>query len=180
MYLELIVRTLLTAVVYLVANYHTYNIGIEQNAPSLKDILHELLPDLSHKPYVRDYALILALVPILLIPVKNVWPFVVEFWELFIVIGTLKAICIFFTFMPPSNQHCHQTRQVNHTYHQMLSGHNSFVFLLYLLYVKHGVCKLSWKTFLPVLAYSLLILATRAHYSVDIIVSYIVVYLLVQ
>ena len=54
----LILTSILTSLVYLLANYHTYTIGIQQNEPVLKDILFDLLPDLSKYAYIRDFALI--------------------------------------------------------------------------------------------------------------------------
>lgn len=177
---DLILRTILTACVYFMANYHTFKIGITQNSPPLQDCFHDILPNLSTYPYIRDLVLPLFLIPLFLI--KNCaqrQSLILEFWDIFIVIITLKAITIFFTFLPPSNTYCHETRQLNHTYHQMFSGHNSFVFLLFLLYIKYGVLEPNLINFLPFLCYSLLILITRCHYTVDIVVSFIIVYLLV-
>ena len=185
----LIIMSILTSLVYILANYHTYTIGIQQNQPVLKDILFELLPDLSKYAYIRDFAIILCIIPFFYINSKI--PFILETWNIFLVIITLKAICIFFTFIPPSNTLCHtniknkntniiiKLNSLNHTYHQMFSGHNSFVFLVYLMYIKYGLFNLNFLTILPVIAYSLLIIITRCHYTVDIIVSYIIVYLIV-
>jgi len=185
----LILTSILSSLVYLLANYHTYTIGTQQNEPVLKDVFFDLLPDLSKYPYIRDIALVLCIIPFLYVHDKL--PFILETWNLFLIIVTLKAICIFFTFIPPSNTVCHKNIQnknaniiiklnsLNHTYHQIFSGHNSFVFLVYLMYIKYGLFNLNCLTILPVICYSLLILMTRCHYTVDIIISYIIVYLLV-
>lgn len=178
---SLIFRTILTCIVYIMANYHTYSIGIQQNAPPLQDVMHDILPDLSRMPYIRDVILSLFLIPLFFISQKSIRQvFVFDLWNFFAIIITFKAITIFFTFVPPSSTFCHQTRQLNHTYHQIFSGHNSFVFLLFMLYVKHGFFKSSFLNFIPFLMYSLLILMTRCHYSVDVLVSFIIVYLLVN
>jgi hypothetical protein len=177
---SLIFRTILTTIVYVLANYHTYNVGIQQNEPPLQDVMHDMLPNLSKMPYIRDACLPLFLIPMFFIANNIVRQnFIFDLWNSFLIIVTLKAITIFFTFVPPSNTYCHQTRQINHAYHQIFSGHNSFVFLLYLLYVKYGAFNASLMNFLPFMMYSFLILITRCHYSVDILVSYIIVYLLV-
>lgn len=177
---DLIFRTLVTIIFYFASNYHTYLIGISQDNPPLKDCGHELLPNLSHYPYIRDIVLPFFVLPFILafINKKNVMPCFFEFWHYFLIIITLKAITIFFTYIPPSNTYCHLTRQLNHCYHQIFSGHNSFAFLSFLLYLKHDI--VSFLYIFLVICYSILILMTRCHYSVDIIVSYIIVYLLVD
>lgn len=179
-YVDLIIRTILTIFLYLMATYHTYDIGKKQNAKPLKDVLHDMVPDWSTQPKVRDYTLILFIFPIYLLSFGDRRALILEFWELFIQIVTFKSICIFFTFLPPSNYHCHVTQQLNHCYHQSISGHNSFVFLLYLLYSKYGLFPRTFYTFIPFLLYSFIILCTRAHYSLDILESFIIVWLLVN
>ncbi len=177
-----LLRVILTIVLYFMANYHTYQIGVECNHERpLFDALHEVLPDLSRWVYVRDIVLIAYLIPFLFI--VNTFDFIFDFLHYFLLIVTFKAITIFFTFIPPSHPECGDKRYLNHCFHQMLSGHNSFVFLLFLLYLKYGVfksdmMKLGW--FGGVIGYALLILMTRAHYSVDILVSFIIVFLLVE
>lgn len=173
----LVVRSIMTMIVYTLSNYYTYQTGIEQgcNKP-LKDIMHDILPDISHHVYVRDIALCFLFIPILW--VKNKALFLFQLWEGFMILVTLKAITIFFTYCPPSNPDCQEKRYLNHCYHQMFSGHNSLALLLVMLYAMHG-------TFLPLyllvaimIGYSLLILMTRAHYTVDVVVSYIITWLL--
>ena len=180
MFADLIIRTILTIVAYFCSNYHTYHIGILQNNPPLQDCLHDILPDWSRYPYTRDILLPLFLIPLcFVIDRATLHVIIFECWDIFLIIVTLKAITIFFTFIPPSNQYCHETRQLNHTYHQMFSGHNSFVLLLVLMYIKHGLMNSGPMAFLPVLMYSIVILMTRCHYTIDVIVSYIIVILLV-
>lgn len=181
MIFDLIVRTILTLAIYFLANLHTYRIGIHQNSPPLHDCFHDILPDWSLYPFIRDLVLPLYLIPIFCIKEKAFRrQFIFELWEIFILIVTFKAIAIFFTFLPPSNTYCHETRQLNHTYHQLFSGHNAFVFLLFMLYIKYGVMEYNLMNILPFISYSILILMTRCHYSIDIIISFAVVLFLTK
>lgn len=176
-----VLRITLTTIVYFMANYHTYQIGVECNERPLFDALHEMLPDLSRWVYIRDLILPVFLIPLVFVGNKSA--FIGDFINYFLVIITFKAITIFFTFIPPSHPECGKKKYVNHCFHQMLSGHNSFMFLLFLLYVKHGVVvgdEMLLFGFIMVIMYACLILMTRAHYTVDILVSFIIVYLLLQ
>jgi hypothetical protein len=178
--MSLVIRAVLSIVLYFLANMHTFNIGVQQDMPPLHDDLHNILPDLSKYPIIRDILLIMFLIPLCLLKNETRIKIIAECFEMFMVIVTLKAITIFFTFLPPSNTHCHETHQVNHAYHQIFSGHNSFVFLLVLLYIKYGSSSaLATSLFLlSSFAYAIIILMTRCHYTVDVILSFIVVYLL--
>jgi hypothetical protein len=176
-----VIRSIMTSLVYGLANYHTYKIGTQQECTSkpLQDVMHDILPDWSRYVHVRDLVLPLFFIPILFIESKQ--SFLFDLWNYFLIIVTLKAITIFFTFLPPSNPDCHTKKYINHCYHQIFSGHNSLVFLLYLLYIKHS----TWFTYnvvliAPVIVYSILILMTRAHYTVDILISYIIVFLIMK
>lgn len=180
MILDLILRTILTAVLYLLANYKTFIWGKDDNSPPLKDVLHDVLPDWSRSPDTRDYILSVLILPINFLAIDKKLEFFLEFWEYFLQIITFKAIAIFFTQLPSSNQYCHKTNNVKHCYHQSISGHNSFVFLLFLMYARYGLMSNSLMNYLPCLIYAMIVLATRAHYTLDIIESFIIVYLLVH
>jgi hypothetical protein len=182
--LDLVLLTVSTCLFYFLSNFHTYNIGIKEGFQSpLKDALHDMLPDLSKYVYLRDVVLPLFIVPLFFVYKNGTFvQYVYEFWESFMFIVMLKAITIFFTFLPASNPECARKKQVNHCFHQIFSGHNSFVLLLCLLYLKY----LAWSEYHFILIavivctilYSFFILMTRAHYSVDILISYIIVFLM--
>lgn len=180
MIVDLILRTILTAMLYVLANYKTYTWGKEDKTLPLKDVFHDILPDWSRSPDTRDYILSLLIVPINFLPFDKKLEFFLEFWEYFLQIITFKAIAIFFTQLPSSNQYCHINNNLKHCYHQSISGHNSFVFLLFLMYARYGLMSNNVFNYLPCIIYALLVLATRAHYTLDIIESFIVVYLLVH
>lgn len=176
--IDLVLSSVSTGAFYFLSNYHTYNIGTSMAcSPPLHDFFHDILPDLSRYVNWRDFLLPLFFIP--LIFVVNRGTFVLQLIEGFMYIVTLKAITIFFTFLPPSNPGCAQKKQVNHCFHQMFSGHNSLVVLLCILYLFHVREKSIKMIFiLLTIIYSFFILMTRAHYTVDVIVSYIIVLLM--
>ncbi len=179
---DFIVRIIMTTIVYSMSNYYTYHNSLKQECKEpLYDILHNILPDLSKYVYIRDIVLPLFFIPLLFIKSTNhKLEFIYYFIQGFMILITLKAITIFFTYQPSSNPDCNEKKYLNHCFHQMFSGHNSLVLLLWILYIKFNVINATIITILPVLLYSILILMTRAHYSVDIIVSYIITFLLIN
>ena len=178
--LELVLLCISTCAFYFLSNFFTYNVGVAMEEPTTacSDVGHEMMLDLSALVTLRDIILPLFLIPFFWVPEKK--HFVKVAIEGFMYLVTLKAITIFFTILPPSNPECARNKRYNHCFHQMFSGHNSFVLLLCILYLK----------FLPprpethigiimtTILYSLFIIMTRAHYTVDVIVSYIIVLLL--
>lgn len=182
-FLDITLRVICTAAVYFLSNYYTYNIGIKSPPTKpLFDVFHDLLPDLSSWVSFRDYVLPVFFLPLLIMDRRVVGTFVYMFIEGFMYIVTLKAITIFFTFLPPSNTKCAEKRQLNHCFHQIFSGHNSFTLLACILFCKllpwaRYKYAIAWQWVITVF-YSFFILMTRAHYSVDVILSYIIVALL--
>jgi hypothetical protein len=160
--------TILTIIVYLLANSFSYKIGtsmIYQNP--LYDILHEILPNLSKHVHIRDYLLISMILPILFM--KKLWPYIPELWNIFMVVILIKAICIFFTYIPSSHQSCQNPTilDLNHCHHCAVSGHSALSVILALLYIKGGFN--AWIICICVFFYSLLIIASRAHYTDNVI-----------
>lgn len=181
--IDLILCWICTISFYFLSNYYTFNVGTSlPPSKPLHDVFHDMLPNLSEWVTLRDYILPIFFIPLLLLSYGDVCELLLLFCEGFMYIVTLKAITIFFTFLPPSNTKCAEKKQINHCFHQIFSGHNSFVLLLCILYLqflpwnkyKLHVILICISTFL----YSMFILMTRAHYSVDVILSYIIVILL--
>lgn len=178
--LELCLASISSGALYFLSNYHTYNIGVATPCLlPLQDFFHDILPDWSTCVHWRDYILPIFFLPLLFIDNRS--NIIYHLIQGFMYIITLKAITIFFTFIPPSNPKCAEKKQVNHCFHQIFSGHNSLIVLICVLYMfqtKSALCKLG--LIMVMIMYSLFILMTRAHYTVDIIVSYIIVLLLFQ
>ena len=160
--IETIIMTLL---VYGIANSFSIKIGttVASEEP-LYDVLHEFLPDLSKVAYIRDIVLIVLFVP--LFSMKLEWSWIYDLIEQFQIVILIKAICIFFTYIPSSNTECSKKLQLNHCHHNSTSGHAALCTLLGLLYLKCGV-PVEF-VFFGVLFYCLLIIITRAHYTTDV------------
>lgn len=175
--LDIIIRSIMTLIVYSLAKFYTYKIGTTRECTSkpLYDVMHEILPDISKYIYYRDIILLLFFIPIIFISFKL--DFLYDLWHYFTIIITFKAILIFFTFLPPSNPDCHKKKYMNHCYHNQLSGHASLCQLLIILYIKYGL--FNEYMYLLVILYCILILLTRAHYTSDIIQALIITNMLV-
>lgn len=140
----------------------------------LRDIMHDFLPDLSKWVHVRDILLCILCVPILYIP--NKVDFVIQCVQAFSIVVMIKAASIFFTFIPPSNPDCQTKKYVNHCFHSSTSGHAALVVILGILYMKYLAHFTAKKEIIcvSILLYCLLILMTRAHYTVDVIQGVVV------
>jgi len=165
--------TVLTCIVYLIANSFTYKIGSQRLCqPPLYDILHEMLPNLSQNVHVRDYVLIAMIIPILFM--RELWPHIPELWNAFMIVVLIKAVCIFFTYIPSSHPSCQNPGilDLNHCHHSSVSGHSALCMILGLLYIKGGFNV--WIVGICVFLYSILIVMSRAHYSCDVIQGVII------
>lgn len=169
--------SILTCIVYLIANSFSYKIGeqhLDQSA--LYDVIHEILPDLSKHVHVRDYILLAMILPLLFI--KKLWPYIPELWNAFMIVVLIKAICIFFTYIPSS----HPSRQnpslldLNHCHHSSVSGHSALCMILAILYIRGGFNV--WIISVCVFLYCMLIVTSKSHYFSDVIQGVLFTYLI--
>lgn len=169
--------TVLTIIVYALSNSFTYYIGNSQckQAP-LHDVIHNLLPNLADYVHVRDLVLLLFFMPFFWVKEKT--EFVKALWASFLLIVLVKAISIFFTYIPSSNPNCAEKNYLNHCHHNSTSGHASLCLMLIYYYVQFGA--LNQYAYTLVFLYCILIAMTRAHYTVDIIQGIIISYLIVK
>lgn len=177
---ELVHISIMTCLVYLLANGFTYHVFTSTKCGRpLKDILHELLPDLSRYVHIRDIVLACLFVPIMF--VKHKLTFLIDVWKAFMMVITVKAVSIFFTFIPPSNPHCEEKKYLNHCYHSSTSGHAALTLILAMTYIQHGLFeKQKHLVYITVFMYCILILMTRAHYTVDIVQAIVVTWLITR
>ena len=172
----MILLIIMTGLVYLLANGFTYHIGttnVKCCSEPLYDVLHDILPDWSKWVWIRDIVLLALWIPFIVF-VTNKLDFLGKFINIYLWIILFKAILIFFTFIPPSNKDCHQKRYLNHCYHNAVSGHAAMAAILILLY-KTSFNTSSLISYMLIMAYSILILITRAHYTKDILEALILV-----
>lgn len=160
--------TFLTIVVYLLSNSFTFKIGSKLSCqPPLYDVMHNILPNWSKNVHIRDWVLILMICPIIFL--KNLWVYIPELWNNFMIVVLIKAVSIFFTYLPSSHPSCQSPNylDLNHCHHQSVSGHAAFCAILGLLYIRGGFN--IYIIEIIVFLYCMLILVSRAHYSLDVI-----------
>lgn len=170
--------TALTCIVYVIANAFTRERALSKPCEKpLFDVLHDSLPDYSTHVHVRDVALLFMFVP--LVFVKKKTAFAKEFWKAFLWVALFKAACIFFTHVPSSHPRCGDAAYLNHCHHIQVSGHAAVSMLLAVLFVRHGTVGAATAA-TAAIAYGLLIVLTRAHYTCNVFEGWIVAYLLVR
>lgn len=160
--------TILTCIVYFIANSFTYKIGSQFKCqPPLYDVVHELLPNLSQYVHIRDYSLIIMIMPIIFL--KDLWQYIPDLWYCFMIIVFIKAISIFFTSVPSSHPSCNDPSiiDLNHCHHSSVSGHSSLAIILGILYIKGGYNK--WIIGIICALYCILVIISRSHYTTDVI-----------
>ena len=168
--------TILTCIVYLIANSFSYKIGSTMLCqPPLYDVLHNMLPNLSQNVHIRDYVLLGIIIPIIFL--KYLWQYIPELWNAFMIVVLIKAICIFFTYIPSCHPSCQNPNylDLNHCHHCSVSGHSALCMILGLLYIKGGFNK--WMIGICVFLYSILIVISRAHYCDNVIQGILFAYL---
>ena len=167
---ESLIIAFMTIFVYCIANAFSIKIGtlvVNEGRDPLYDVLHQTLPDWSKVVFIRDVVLAFLFVPLVFI--RPNWFQIYQMLEQFQIVILIKAICIFFTYLPSSNKECKKTldfHNLNHCHHNSTSGHAALCTLLGLLYIRCGVPVEI--VFVCILLYCLLILLTRAHYTTDV------------
>lgn len=150
--------------------------------PKIYDIGHKFLPDLSS--YANKIELILGimlLLPIIFILLNKNKQLSTEFLSFWLVLLSLRALCVFITILP-KNENCNDsyfniTNLINgHCYDKIFSGHTATAFLIVLLLYKYGFVKNIFLITMYLLFTSILLLISRGHYTIDIIMAFIITY----
>ena len=154
------------AVLKLGSNYYTDGKEVE-----LFDISHLILPDLHSIHYITDIIALCGIISIYFLSNDNL---ITEFLAKFLIIMLIRAFTTISTILP-KHKICNDkinTRSLllGGCYDKIFSGHTSFTLLLTLLYYREHIINL------PVLlgvniTNILAILATRSHYTVDVLLA---------
>ena len=144
------------------------------------DILHKYIPENENLEWVTHIILCIMILPLF---IKNDSQLYFDLVILLILINLIRDITINLTILP-KNKTCkieHPTNIPQHIvgscYDKIFSGHFAFVFILSLLYYSNSLI-----TSIPLLVCinlinSYFLLLSRSHYTIDIVVSFFVVYL---
>ena len=143
--------------------------------PKIYDIGHKYLPNLTKYEYISHlYVLFFSI--FFLLP--NIFK---EFVGFIIPIFLIRLITIHLTILP-KNEECNidnEFKVFGGCYDKIFSGHFSVVFLITLLLQKHKYISLLWAFILNIINI-LLILTTRSHYIIDIVVAFFVTLFIYQ
>jgi hypothetical protein len=166
---------ILICCIILSSNYATFKIG-EQHYNSTKkltlfDIFHTILPDLHAYHYLIDVIVLGAIISLFFVSNKSL---TTEFLAKFLIIMLIRSFTIVSTILP-KHEICEDKFSIREfflggCYDKIFSGHTSFLLLLTLLYYREDIIGI-----LPLIAINIInilfILATRSHYTVDIILA---------
>jgi hypothetical protein len=156
-------------------NFYMNRVDKQKTTPKVYDVMHKLLPKDVEKEWIINYIILLSLVPLLLdFNTELLYNFV----GLFLTINLIRDITVNLTILPKNTECIPDKTLVSHIlgscYDKIFSSHFAFVYLLTLLYYSYG-----YISNIPVLIgmnviNALFILITRAHYTIDIVMSFFV------
>ena len=149
-----------------------------ENKIPLKDIIMDNGPDLSNIQNIIHPLLIIFFIPYMS---KN-YIYLLDFLKIFSIIVGLRVITSSVTEIPSSNINCNtnitfQSYITGHCFDKIFRGHTSFTLLLVLIAYNNNCINFNKYLILQFLQiiYSIILIFTKGHYSVDVILSYIIV-----
>jgi hypothetical protein len=170
----------LSALLILVILFNLFTFYKEQHyrqhfkTSKIYDLGHHVFPNLYKHEYIINYIAYLGI--IVLIITNNI----LDFLKLFFIILIIRFLFTQITVLPKM-KHC----KINHfsplgyCYDKIFSGHISFIFLcsLFLLETKYiSIYTLACINIIN----SILIISTRAHYTIDVIIAFMVTFFIFQ
>ena len=153
---------------YLDNNSETYYKDRINKYPKVYDLGHKYLPNLSHYEYVSNYYMVFFIAIVVLLPICK------EFIGFMITIILLRLIIIHLTILP-KHKYCNIDSQkiFGGCYDKIFSGHFATIFLITLLLWKHKYISFALLCIINIISV-LLILVTRSHYTIDIVVAFFI------
>ena len=178
-------RIIFASLLFLGYNYffqyfmHNIGSGHYHNDSRLYDICHKILPNYEKYELIGNIYIILVFLITLLKPSYTVM-ILFEFVAFIIPILFIRSIFSLFTVLPKSSKCVYNPyiAVVNcGCYDKIFSGHFSTVYVLSLLLNKYNIITMPIVVLLNVINV-LIILSTRIHYTIDILVSFCITYLM--
>jgi len=163
-------------IVILISNYVTILIGKDHyetnNFSHLFDIFHVILPDLYNYHYLVDILGLCAVISLAFVSTNEITN---EFIAKFIIIMFIRAFTIISTILPKHDKCITDVGSLRSMilgdcFDKIFSGHTSFILLLTLLYYREHIIHLPMLLGVNILNI-FLILATRSHYTVDVLLA---------
>ena len=157
-------------------SYYNNRIKLGKVTPKLYDLSHKYLPDYSdYKIYkiIGDSYVSLFIFILFLSDYKAG----IDYITYYIPIILLRCIMINSTILP-KNKKCNENYSLIHgCYDKIFSGHFATLFLATFIFYKYNIIKNIYLLFIINLINAFIILSTRSHYTIDLLVSIIVVLL---
>lgn len=142
------------------------------------DVIWKYTPDLYQYNYLTDVLPVVILFSLFFIPRGN--SILVEFFLKFLVIMLIRALTTISTILP-KHEKCEHEFNIRNVlsggcYDKIFSGHTAFVALFTMIFYREDIIN-SWQFWLINIFNMGLITVTRAHYTVDVILGFIITYL---
>jgi hypothetical protein len=168
------------------SSYVTDEIGIafyelQDNEKKIFDMIHAITPDLHmHEEYVNIIPFCI-LFSFFFIP--NGVELSKNFASMFFLVCILRSLTIMTTILP-KHEKCSKRFHWSNIFHgqcydKVFSGHTSFVFLASLVFFEAGLISFPFVISMNFIE-AAIILLTRSHYTVDVLLAYMVSYMVFQ
>lgn len=180
---QCIIIVILTILVIFInyINYATNKIGEKfystrkkhkKTNPKIYDISHKYLPNLHE--YENN---IINIIPIgITIPFIKHYKILIEVIILFIIIMIIRSVLIYVTILPGHSKCENKNYNIAFSggcYDKIISGHTAWVFLASLTLNKYKILSKEYLILINLLN-SMFLLSTRAHYTIDILLGYLI------
>jgi hypothetical protein len=162
----------------------TYERGISLNLldmPPLYDVVQESFPNLQKYRMIPE---VLHIIPIALLLIYTTYYKNIHCLKKFLLnhgtLMLLRGISFSVTLLPDSSRMCHLSNHLGSCFDLLFSGHSTIMFLCSLLLSSHFPLSLKWKVFLfsNTIITSFLIIVCRNHYTIDVLYSILLTYLI--
>lgn len=158
-------------------SYYTNRIINNKTKPKVYDIGHKLLPNYSNTDLdfiVKDLFVLLGVsLPFLL---SGNWLAFKDYISYYIIIILIRCLTINITILPKTKDKLNPIE--TGYYDHIFSGHFATLFLASLIFYNYGIIKSPEILVAANIINSFIILSTRSHYTIDLIVSMMVVLLI--
>ena len=175
------IRIVIFFIIYLIYSHFinkiTHNVGTQHynDEARVYDICHKHLPNYEKYEFIGNIYGTFVLLFILFKPI-----ILFDLLAFMIPIYFIRSILTLITVLPKSSQ-CEYNPSFafinGGCYDKIFSGHAAFIFILTLILNKNKIINLSTLILLNLINVSIILL-TRTHYTIDVIVSFLVCYLM--
>jgi len=177
--IEIITKTISVLGIISVSHYWTYHLGKSFYATPTEneifDLFHSVTPDLQELKKYNDIIAILSIGSLIFFPAL-----ITEILDKILLIMFLRSITILSTILPRyKNREDHEFKWASflrgHEYDKIFSGHTAVVLLIALIMHREAIISLPFLVLVNGLNITL-ILVTRSHYSVDVVIACMITY----